>query len=178
MAMLLLTIVTPATASTIYSCKKKNGSLRIVSKSTKCKKGESKLAWNSQGPQGVNGANGKNGTNGTNGGPGLTGKEGPAGTAFGFAHIGGTGVVDPARSKNVTTANVVHVSPGADCFYKLPFTPQIVLGNLANFEVGFVSVGVPPSVGSACPEAGLQARVETYNISGAATDMTVDVLFD
>ncbi len=59
-----------AQASTLYACVKKNGSARIYSKKPKCKKGESKLSWNTAGPAGKNGANGTNGTNGTNGAAG------------------------------------------------------------------------------------------------------------
>jgi hypothetical protein len=174
-AIAMLLAGSAAQASTIYACKKKSGSLRLVSKKAKCKRGESKIAWNTTGPAGAKGTNGTNGSNGANG---ASGKEGAEGTALGYAHISPTGVVDPARSKNVTTANVVHLSPGADCFVNLPFTPHIVLGNLTNFTIGFVTVGVPPSIGSACPEPATTARVETFNIKGEATDAEVDVLFD
>jgi hypothetical protein len=59
-----------ASAATIYACVKKNGTVRIVAKRAKCRRGEKKLSWNSEGvpgKNGKNGANGKNGTNGTNG---------------------------------------------------------------------------------------------------------------
>jgi hypothetical protein len=56
-----------AQASTLYACVKKNGTAHIYSKKPKCKKGETKLSWNSAGPKGTTGPNGKNGTNGTNG---------------------------------------------------------------------------------------------------------------
>jgi hypothetical protein len=56
-----------AQASTLYACVKKNGTARIYSKKPKCKKGESKLSWNTTGPAGKNGTNGTNGTNGING---------------------------------------------------------------------------------------------------------------
>jgi hypothetical protein len=70
---------TSASASTLYACVKKNGSAHIYSKKPKCKKGESKLSWNTTGPAGTNGApgaagkNGANGTNGTNGSNGANG---------------------------------------------------------------------------------------------------------
>lgn len=56
-----------AQASTLYACVKKNGTARIYSKKPKCKKGESKLSWNTTGPAGKNGANGSNGSNGSAG---------------------------------------------------------------------------------------------------------------
>ncbi len=72
-----------ADAATIYACVKKgSGTARIVSKKAKCRKGESRLTWSSQGPAGKNGLNGgagkegpagKNGTNGTNGTNGANG---------------------------------------------------------------------------------------------------------
>ncbi len=64
-----------ANAATIYACVKKNGTARFVTKKAKCKKKESKLSWNSEGPAG------KNGLNGANGKDGAQGKEGPAGPA-------------------------------------------------------------------------------------------------
>jgi len=69
-----LAIAPQADASTYYACvKKKGGAVRFVSKSTKCKKGESKASWSSEGPAGKNGANGTNGTNGANGTNGTNG---------------------------------------------------------------------------------------------------------
>jgi hypothetical protein len=71
-----LSLAAQANASTIYACvKKKTGAARIVNQKVKCKKGESKLSWNTQGAAGKNGSNGANGSNGSNG----IGSEGPAG---------------------------------------------------------------------------------------------------
>ena len=61
------TAVSAAQAATIYACVKKSGSIRVVTKKAKCKRGESKLSWNTAGPAGKNGANGGNGANGANG---------------------------------------------------------------------------------------------------------------
>jgi hypothetical protein len=71
----------PANASTIYACAKKHGgALRLVSRSTRCKRTEYKVSWNNPGPTGGNGprgpegkrgANGVNGANGTNGANGA-----------------------------------------------------------------------------------------------------------
>ncbi|HEV7163079.1 MAG TPA: collagen-like protein [Solirubrobacteraceae bacterium] len=81
-ACLLLSLsAAPASANTIYACAKKHGgALRLVSRSTKCKRAEYKVSWNTSGPAGRNGlrgaegkrgANGANGTNGTNGANGA-----------------------------------------------------------------------------------------------------------
>src|SRR5690348_5420008 len=63
-----------ANAKTLYACVKKNGSAHVFCKKPKCKKGESKLSWNTSGPAGKNGANGSNGANGANGAGGAPGQ--------------------------------------------------------------------------------------------------------
>jgi hypothetical protein len=86
-----LAMASQAGAATYYACVKKNGSAHIFTKKPKCKRGESKLSWNSPGPagrNGLNGASGKNGTNGTNGINGANGKEGVPGP-FGEVLPGG-----------------------------------------------------------------------------------------
>jgi hypothetical protein len=76
-ALMLAAFAAPqADASTLYACVKKNGTARFVSKTVKCKKGEKRLSWNTEGPAGKNGANGTNGTNGTNGKDGAPGLNG------------------------------------------------------------------------------------------------------
>jgi len=76
-----------ADAATIYTCVKKNGAVRIVTKKAKCKRGENKLTWNTAGGTGKNGANGTNGTNGKEGKEGKEGKPGEKGTARGYAAV-------------------------------------------------------------------------------------------
>jgi hypothetical protein len=76
-----------ASAGTFYACVKKNGTARVFTKKPKCKKGESKLSWNTQGPAGKTGENGTNGINGTNG---LNGSNGTNGTT-GFTNTLPTG---------------------------------------------------------------------------------------
>jgi hypothetical protein len=74
-----LATASQAGAATYYACVKKNGSARIYSKKPKCKKGQSKLSWNSVGPAGKNGLNGANGANGKEGTAGKEGQPGPFG---------------------------------------------------------------------------------------------------
>jgi hypothetical protein len=171
-----------AEASTIYTCKKKSGTIHIVSKKAKCKKGETKLSWSSEGPAGKNGTNGINGTNGangTNGTNGHEGKEGPAGSALAYAHVNADGTVDPTRSKNVTSANVFAFGNGAYCFHGLSFTPKSVVASLTNFTLGFITVGVPPDIGGVC-ESNVQARVETWNDASTpvVTNEPFEVVFN
>jgi len=71
----------PAGASTLYACVKKNGSAHLFSHKPNCKKGESKLAWNTPGPAGKNGTNGAAGANGKNGAAGSNGTNGTNGVA-------------------------------------------------------------------------------------------------
>jgi len=77
-----------ADAGTIFACVKKNGSARLSTKTLTCKKGESKLSWNTEGksgssgpngPAGVTGAAGPKGVTGATGAKGATGPEGPEG---------------------------------------------------------------------------------------------------
>jgi len=70
-----LAVVGQASASTLYACVKKSGTAHIYAKKPKCKKGESKLSWNTAGPAGKNGANGANGGGGANGTNGVNGQD-------------------------------------------------------------------------------------------------------
>jgi len=89
----VLAIAPQANAATLYACvKNKTGTARVFTKKPKCKRGETKLSWNTTGPAGVNGRNGANGVaggagkEGPAGGEGAPGKGGPAGAPqFGTA---------------------------------------------------------------------------------------------
>lgn len=71
LAVVLLSAATPADAATkkIYACKAKNGTIRIVAKKTRCKKGQRKISWNVAGQPGKNGKHGANGKDGAAGQP-------------------------------------------------------------------------------------------------------------
>jgi hypothetical protein len=75
-----LVIAPQAGASTLYACVKKSGTARFVSARTRCRRGEAKLSWNTQGVAGKNGSPGKNGTTGKNGANGKNGASGKDGT--------------------------------------------------------------------------------------------------
>src|SRR2546423_11905378 len=92
--LLLVTVFVAAPkveASTLYACVKKNGTGRLFTKRPKCKKGESKISWNSQGIAGKNGANGANGVNGAAGAPGANGTNGTNGANGAVAGYSATG---------------------------------------------------------------------------------------
>lgn len=74
-----------ADASTLYACvKTKSGSARVFTKKPKCKKGETKISWNTAGIGGAKGISGVNGVNGTNGTNGKEGVPGQPQSAFSF----------------------------------------------------------------------------------------------
>jgi hypothetical protein len=106
---------TQAQASTLYACVKKSGTARVFTKKPKCKKGESKISWNTSGPAGANGTNGKNGTNGSNGSNGTNGANGAVG---GFSASGG----------EVTYTTATEGSPATVLSKALPAGNFIVTG--------------------------------------------------
>jgi hypothetical protein len=65
----------------VYACYrtkgKAKGTVRLVAKQRKCRKGEKKISWSATGPAGENGQSGANGESGAGGGaPGAAGLEG------------------------------------------------------------------------------------------------------
>lgn len=84
-----LVVASSAGASTLYACvNKRTGAARLFAYKPKCKRGQARLSWNTQGPAGRNGANGKNGATGKTGPGGKTGAQGligPSGAVGGYA---------------------------------------------------------------------------------------------
>ncbi|CAB4878643.1 unannotated protein [freshwater metagenome] len=105
-----LAMLTPpaqsATAKKIYACqKKKGGTLRIVTKSKKCRKTEKKISWNVAGPKGSTGTQGAAGPSAVRfSGTGGTGGVLSSNTIASFS-LGG--VDFEVRCANVLFANVV-----------------------------------------------------------------------
>jgi hypothetical protein len=88
--------VPQAHAATIYACvKKQTGSVRVVSRSAKCRKGEKKLVWDSLGASGPQGARGAPGSQGSPGFPGTAGLQGVPGPGARVA-TANTASSDPA----------------------------------------------------------------------------------
>ena len=86
-----LTLVSEAHASVLYACVKKDGSARIYARRHRCRRGETRLSWNSEGPAGSRGANGRNGRNGANGSNGANGVNGSNGAVAGYFASGISG---------------------------------------------------------------------------------------
>jgi hypothetical protein len=90
-----LTAAQQAQAQQLFACVKKSGTARVFTKKPKCKKGETKLSWNTEGLAGKNGLNGVNGVNGKEGGAGAAGKNGAVSGFFAtngkaaFTKVGG-----------------------------------------------------------------------------------------
>jgi len=85
-AVLVTTLAQPAGAGLVgkdgkvYACYrtkgKAKGTVRLVAKKKKCRKGEKKISWNATGPAGESGQNGSGGEPGSPGELGATGLEG------------------------------------------------------------------------------------------------------
>jgi hypothetical protein len=75
----LLGAVESAQASTLYACVKKNGTARLFASKPRCRHGEKRLSWNTEGVRGPRGSNGKTGKDGANGKDGTNGTNGAAG---------------------------------------------------------------------------------------------------
>lgn len=132
-----LAIAPAAGATSYYACVTKGGTTHIFTKKPKCKKGESKLAWNNVGPAGKNGTNGANGSNGTNGSNGSNGTKGENGTPGGFF-----GVLPSGKTMRGTYAAEGNVAgqqyrTGVSFLLSLPSTPAI----------HFVQTGEAPPTG-------------------------------
>jgi hypothetical protein len=80
-ALIALAVASSAGASTLYACvNKRTGAARLFAYKPRCKRGQVRLSWNTQGPAGRNGVNGKNGATGKTGPAGKNGNPGSNGT--------------------------------------------------------------------------------------------------
>jgi hypothetical protein len=93
---------------TITVCIKKNGG--GLYKARKCKKHDSKLSWNQQGPAGKAG---KNGATGFNGAPGTVGAPGPDGFQQIGTFGGNIGTIDPSGDNFVFAGPTTQVTTNA-----------------------------------------------------------------
>jgi hypothetical protein len=158
--LLLGAVLAPgAGAATLYVCVKKgSGTARFVNARTKCRRNETKLAWNIAGPAGRNGATGKNGSNGKNGTNGKDGAAGKNGTNG--ANGASAGLIDSNDSvfelpvTRATIATLPNVPPGS----------YIVTG-----KVQVEDANPAEGVTVHCYLAGDEARAELQPKGGSAT---------
>ncbi len=116
-----------AEAAVIYVCvKKSDGAMRLVSKSSKCKHGEKKLSWTTEGPAGKNGSNGSNGLEGK---PGGEGKAGANGAVSGFSAVEeGTVAIDEYVLRKKLPAGHYLISANAQVFGRAKTEGKVLLG--------------------------------------------------
>jgi Lamin Tail Domain/Collagen triple helix repeat (20 copies) len=69
----------PQATATIHACVRKDGRLRLVAETARCRRHERPISWNVRGPQGAPGAAGPVGPAGASGANGADGAPGPAG---------------------------------------------------------------------------------------------------
>jgi hypothetical protein len=88
-----------AQATTIYACvKTRSGSVRLVTRTARCRRGEYRLYWNSDGPAGRNGVQGATGPRGATGSRGPTGPTGSKGETGAKGDTGAKGETGSAAS--------------------------------------------------------------------------------
>ena len=164
----MLLIASQASAGTLYACVKKGGSAHIFSKKPKCKRGESKLSWNTVGPAGRNGspgAGGKEGAAGKNGTNGTAGTNGLNGAVAGFGAF-------QSEALNITNAFEIQPVPGLS--KKLPAGSFIAA---ASVGIVALSKNANEDVSAVCvlrdtPEKGAATEVEGKWVS-ATTSLVI-----
>jgi len=116
-----------AQAAVIYVCvKKSSGEMRLVGRSTHCKRSEKKLSWNATGPAGKDGANGSDGKEGE---AGSEGRAGANGAVAGFSAIEEAAVPlnEYVLTKKLPAGHYV-ISAAAQVFGRASAAGKVVLG--------------------------------------------------
>ena len=104
-ALLLASTPVSAVVVTYYGCvNNSTGAITIVSKSTVCSAGFSKISWNQAGPQGPKGATGATGAQGSQGPQGVQGPQGATGAD------GAQGPQGPQGPSGASSGNFASVS--------------------------------------------------------------------
>lgn len=157
-----LAVASHAGAATLYVCVKKgSGTARFVNARTKCRRNETKLAWNIVGPAGRNGTNGKNGANGKNGSNGKDGAAGKNGT-------------NGTNGANGSSAGLIDSN---DSPFELPLTratiatlPNVPPGNyIVTAKVQIEDANPTEGVAVHCYLSGDEAKAELQPKGGSAT---------
>jgi hypothetical protein len=155
-----------ADAAIIYACvKKHSGAARIVSKSSKCHKGESRIYWNSYGVPGQRGATGPKGATGAKGSTGSKGENGIKGET-GLAATTLWAVVEEkgtlARGGSGTVSDTVVASNPSKAWYEVLFNRN-VSECAYSATIGFTD-GLPAEVAVAASQVNPDAvLVETFS---------------
>ena len=155
----------PAEAATIYGCvKKKGGTIHIVAKKAKCKKGESKLSWSTEGPAGKNGTAGAPGTAGSKGEAGAKGETGAAATTlWAVVEFNGTFV----RGGTGAVSSISLFTGGYEVVFKRDVTKCAYVATLGSTTDGSAPTG---EIGVASREGNADGvYLETFNSGGTLT---------
>jgi hypothetical protein len=119
---------------------------------------------------------------GPKGATGDAGPPGPQGIAAAYAYVEQNGTVEPARSLNVTDANVTRAAAGDYCFSGLSFTVKSALANPVNVFPDPLGARVLPEVNpkiAPAPCSNGQTRVEIFNTTNnTPTDSAFIVWFE
>lgn len=164
----------PAPNGTITGCyHNQSGALRVVDSAEQCRRQETAMTWNQQGPTGPTGAQGPQGETGTTGPQGLPGEPGATGPQGPQGPAGADGAAGPAGPAGISRATFAgtggRVGLDGDNFVQLAsdVLPEgsWVLSATANFRLPFFFGG----------EGNLSSRCElrdgtTGNVLGRAVD--------
>ncbi len=158
---------------TITVCADKTTGILHLKTRGRCKKSQTRVTWNQQGPQGVQGPQGATGAQGAQG---VQGTQGPAGVTV-WAEVADNGSVSPGDG-----ISVQHVGTGR---YQVTITDPMC-SRADNSPVVTVSDGDPNNLGGAAPVAWFEVMgtnqvfmVFTGRVGSggfAASDRTFDVL--
>jgi type VI protein secretion system component Hcp len=158
--------IAATSSDTIHGCySKSKGNLRIASS---CKRTETAITWNKQGPRGLTGAQGAQGIPGAPGTPGAKGDPGPQGVPGADGKDGGIGPQGPAGPAGAAASTPPCDPPaglgsGQQIYVKL--TPDIQGESTSKLHLheidatGFCFTGTPPT------GAGGTGRFGSFTIS-------------
>jgi hypothetical protein len=151
---------------TITACAKKHTGTLYMAK--KCKKGDTKLSWNEQGPAGSPGKDGANGTDGATGADGHQGNTGPAGPDTGPAGGSLAGNYPNPSIGSDTVAGQANCNPGiGGSLCRL--SAQVEAGSIGAAEIHTGAVGSTQLAASAVPGYSTTASDVTFNSNSSST---------
>jgi hypothetical protein len=111
------------------------------------------------------------------GAAGPAGPAGAAGSALGFAQVSDTGIVDPTRSKGVSSANVTHPLAGLYCFSGLGFAPKVAVASPQFYEPKPVALALFMGQYVGCP-TGTQVSVQETEEGNVPRSTPFTIIFD
>lgn len=112
---------------------------------------------------------GPKGDPGPRGAQGDPGQPGARGEAAAYALVTAEGIIDPARSHNVSQGNVVKGGAGIYCFSRMPFTVKSVVATADNSfgrndTIITAAINDTPGSGIADCDAPVDVRVRTLDV--------------